>query len=126
VEPGTVVDGELVVWSGDRLDFLALQDGMGRGARRAAEHARRRPTSIALFDVLHLADPRRPGRAHRYRPLVEQTSEDAATERQGVKRGCGERRRVPDPRDAAVGTLRLAVAVGFATTDLDKAGFSEK
>ncbi|MGF0118771.1 ATP-dependent DNA ligase [Promicromonospora sp. Marseille-Q5078] len=49
---GTVLDGELVVWSGGRLDFGALQERMGRGPRAAAEHARRRPASMAVFDVL--------------------------------------------------------------------------
>ncbi|WP_419705341.1 hypothetical protein [Promicromonospora sp. NFX87] len=36
---GTVLDGELVIWSGSRLDFAALQTRMGRGPRSAAAHA---------------------------------------------------------------------------------------
>jgi ATP-dependent DNA ligase len=50
--PGTVLDGELVMWSGGRLAFGLLQTRMGRGPRKAAEHARRHPASYAAFDVL--------------------------------------------------------------------------
>lgn len=45
--PGTVLDGELVVWRGDRLDFGALQ-------RRALRGATAPPANSALFDVLAL------------------------------------------------------------------------
>lgn len=51
--PGTVLDGELVIWSpAGRLDFSALQTRMGRGPRSAAAHARTHPASYAAFDVL--------------------------------------------------------------------------
>jgi len=50
--PGTVLDGELVVWSDGRLDFGALHSRMGRGPRSAAALARQQPASLAHFDVL--------------------------------------------------------------------------
>ncbi|QUC01983.1 MULTISPECIES: ATP-dependent DNA ligase [Cellulosimicrobium] len=76
VAPGAVLDGELVVWTGGRLDFEVLQERMGRGARSAAAHARRRPASFALFDVLAVD-----GRDVRGRPLRERRAllEEAAT-----------------------------------------------
>ena len=52
IEPGTVLDGEVVIWSGGRLDFAALQTRMGRGPRSATAHALRHPASYAVFDVL--------------------------------------------------------------------------
>ncbi|GAA4696284.1 ATP dependent DNA ligase domain-containing protein [Promicromonospora umidemergens] len=52
IESGTVLDGEVVIWSGGRLDFAALQTRMGRGSRNAAVHALRHPASYASFDVL--------------------------------------------------------------------------
>lgn len=52
---GTVLDGELVVWSAGRLNFAALQTRMGRGPRSAAAHAAQHPASYAAFDLLALA-----------------------------------------------------------------------
>lgn len=52
LERGTVLDGEIVIWSAGQLDFEALQERMGLGARSAAAHARQHPASLALFDVL--------------------------------------------------------------------------
>lgn len=55
VEPGTVIDGELVVWRDGRLDFGAL-------ASRLAYRGRRRPpgdlapVSLLAFDVLTAGD----------------------------------------------------------------------
>jgi ATP-dependent DNA ligase len=55
LEPGTVIDGELVVWRDDRLDFGAL-------ASRLAYRGRRRPpgdlppVSLLAFDVLAAGD----------------------------------------------------------------------
>lgn len=46
--------------------------------------------------------------------LVTQASEEVSPEGKSEwKRECGERRRAPDPQNSAVGTLRVAVAVGF-------------
>ncbi len=55
VAPGTVLDGELVVWAGGRLDFAALQQRRARGVRAAADLGRQQPASLALFDVLAVA-----------------------------------------------------------------------
>ncbi|WP_043650949.1 ATP-dependent DNA ligase [Cellulosimicrobium cellulans] len=55
LDPGTVIDGELVIWHEGRLAFGALQERMGRGPRAAAAAARARPASLAVFDVLALA-----------------------------------------------------------------------
>jgi ATP-dependent DNA ligase len=49
---GTVLDGEVVIWSSGRLDFGALQTRMGRSPRGAATHAVGHPASYAAFDVL--------------------------------------------------------------------------
>lgn len=49
--PGTTLDGELVVWSGGRIDFAALQR---RTAGRAGE-AVRSPATFLAFDLLDLA-----------------------------------------------------------------------
>ncbi|GLZ02815.1 ATP-dependent DNA ligase [Actinomadura sp. NBRC 104412] len=57
VPAGTVLDGELVHWSpAGRLDFEVLRQRLGLGPRRAAEHARRHPVTVAVFDVLETAD----------------------------------------------------------------------
>lgn len=64
--PGTVLDGELVVWQDGRLDFGALQ-------RRALRGARIPPVNAALFDVLALdgTDLRRSPYEERRRTLTE-------------------------------------------------------
>lgn len=51
--PGTLLDGELVVWGGDSLDFSQLQQRMASPAR-AVGLARRKPASFMAFDVLAL------------------------------------------------------------------------
>ncbi len=52
VPAGTVLDGEVVIWNGSRLDFGILQQRMvtapGRIAALAAEH----PASYVAFDLL--------------------------------------------------------------------------
>src|SRR3954453_6510529 len=54
VPPGTVLDGEVVVWNGSRLDFGLLQPRRvapgGRGRARAAAA----PASYVAFDLLAL------------------------------------------------------------------------
>jgi ATP-dependent DNA ligase len=54
--PGTVVDGELIIWdaSAGRSSFAALQGRVTAGRRLPAEVAAR-PASLVLFDVLQLA-----------------------------------------------------------------------
>ncbi|HEX2805660.1 MAG TPA: ATP-dependent DNA ligase [Kineosporiaceae bacterium] len=51
VPPGTVVDGEVVIWGGERLDFTALQRRLASPAR-ATQLARERPASFVAFDLL--------------------------------------------------------------------------
>jgi ATP-dependent DNA ligase len=51
--PGTVLDGELVVWSGRALDVSALHRRAG-SARRGAALAVAHPASFMAFDVLAL------------------------------------------------------------------------
>jgi ATP-dependent DNA ligase len=51
LSPGTLVDGELVVWDGNRLDFSQLLRRLG-GPARAPALARERPASYVMFDVL--------------------------------------------------------------------------
>jgi ATP-dependent DNA ligase len=46
-----VLDGELVIWGGDRLDFSALQQ-RAMSPRQGAVLARRQPASYVAFDVL--------------------------------------------------------------------------
>jgi ATP-dependent DNA ligase len=50
--PGTVVDGEVVVWNGDRLDFGLLQRRMGTTPSRLGPIMTRYPASYVAFDVL--------------------------------------------------------------------------
>lgn len=52
VTPGTVLDGELVIWNGDRLDFDLLQQRLVNPAKRAGTLASRRPATYMAFDVL--------------------------------------------------------------------------
>lgn len=49
---GTVLDGEVVVWSGGRIDFAAVQGRAAATPGRAPALARRLPASYAAFDVL--------------------------------------------------------------------------
>jgi ATP-dependent DNA ligase len=73
LERGTVLDGEVVIWSSGRLDFAALQTRMGRGPRRTAAHVRVRPASYAVFDLLaHAGQDTRPLPFDDRRMLLEQ------------------------------------------------------
>jgi ATP-dependent DNA ligase len=49
---GTVVDGEIVVVRGDRLDFDALQNRLHPAAARAARLAGETPATLVAFDLL--------------------------------------------------------------------------
>ncbi|WP_089801363.1 ATP-dependent DNA ligase [Cellulomonas sp. KH9] len=51
-----VVDGEIVLVSGDRLDFDALQQRIHPAASRVKLLAERTPTSFVAFDLLALGD----------------------------------------------------------------------
>jgi ATP-dependent DNA ligase len=50
--PGTVVDGEVVVVTGDRLDFDALQNRIHPAASRVRLLADETPASLVAFDLL--------------------------------------------------------------------------
>lgn len=50
--PGTVVDGELVAWSGNRLDVAVLYGRLGASTTRAAAAASERAVSFVMFDLL--------------------------------------------------------------------------
>ena len=52
VEVGTVLDGELVIWNGSRLDFDLLQRRLVNPGKKATTLAARHPASFMLFDVL--------------------------------------------------------------------------
>ena len=55
IPPGCVVDGEALVWSGDRLDFNSLQQRMTTSKQALAAFVRERPASFAAFDLLAVA-----------------------------------------------------------------------
>jgi ATP-dependent DNA ligase len=52
VPAGTVLDGEVVIWNGSRLDFGLLQQRMVTPAGRIAALAAARPASYVAFDLL--------------------------------------------------------------------------
>jgi ATP-dependent DNA ligase len=55
VPPGCVIDGELLIWTGDRLDFNSLQARMTTGKQAFPAFVRELPASFAAFDVLAVA-----------------------------------------------------------------------
>jgi len=55
VPPGCVLDGEAVVWSGDRLDFDALQRRLVASKPRLPALVRDQPASFVAFDLLAVA-----------------------------------------------------------------------
>lgn len=70
---GTVLDGEVVVWNGDRLDFDPLQQRLVTGAAKAGPLIRRHPASYVAFDVLaHRGDDQRGNAFRRRRVLLEE------------------------------------------------------
>jgi ATP-dependent DNA ligase len=52
VPPGTVLDGEVVIWNGSRLDFGMLQERMVSSAARIAALVAAHPASYVAFDLL--------------------------------------------------------------------------
>ncbi|MGP4003653.1 ATP-dependent DNA ligase [Streptomyces sp. 8N706] len=70
---GTVLDGEVVIWTGGRTDFAAVQKRALAGRARAAALARELPASYAAFDLLAAGatDLRRLPYARRRDRLVE-------------------------------------------------------
>lgn len=55
VPPGVVLDGEAVIWNGDRLDFEALQRRMVNSRTALPALVHELPASFAAFDVLAVA-----------------------------------------------------------------------
>ncbi|MFC7547350.1 ATP-dependent DNA ligase [Plantactinospora sp. GCM10030261] len=51
--PGVVLDGELVVWDGERTSFARLQQRLSAG-RRVTDLARRYPAHLVTFDLLEV------------------------------------------------------------------------
>ncbi len=51
---GLVLDGELVVWAGDRMSFEALQRRAVSGGRTSARLAQEMPAHFIVFDLLQL------------------------------------------------------------------------
>lgn len=66
VPPGTVLDGELVMLAGERLDFTGLQRRIGASPTTLARLVRAQPAYYVAFDVLAVA-----GVDVRARPLAE-------------------------------------------------------
>ncbi|GHE06889.1 ATP-dependent DNA ligase [Klenkia taihuensis] len=66
LSPGTVVDGEVVIWADDRLDFGLLQRRLVIGLSGLQALVRAHPASLVVFDVLSNA-----GRDVRRLPLVQ-------------------------------------------------------
>jgi ATP-dependent DNA ligase len=64
---GTVLDGELIIWAGGRLDFGLLQRRNAAGPRRILDAVAEFPAHYVLFDVLQVP----PDLDVRARPLVE-------------------------------------------------------
>ncbi|WP_236719197.1 ATP-dependent DNA ligase [Wenjunlia vitaminophila] len=63
-----VVDGEVVVYTGGRLEFTALQHRLGRSSATVSRLARTEPAHLIAFDLLHRAGTclvRRPYRERR-------------------------------------------------------------
>ena len=67
---GTVVDGEVVVWNGDRLDFGLLQQRMATAAGRMGPVVAAHPASYVAFDLLAVG-----GADQRARRLRERRAE---------------------------------------------------
>lgn len=55
IPSGCVVDGEALIWSGDRLDFNSLQQRMTTSRQALPAFVRERPASFAAFDLLAVA-----------------------------------------------------------------------
>ena len=66
LEPGTVLDGEAVIWNGSRLDFDLLQRRLVNTPRKVAALAAKHPASLMAFDVLSHG-----GKDRRRQPLRE-------------------------------------------------------
>jgi ATP-dependent DNA ligase len=76
VPAGTVIDGEVVVWNGSRLDFGLLQQRMAGSARAVAALVAEHPASYVAFDLLAAGGrDRRSQRLSRRRAELEALAE---------------------------------------------------
>ncbi len=76
LDPGTVIDGEAVIWNGTRLDFDLLQRRLVNTPRKVAALAVKNPASLMAFDVLaHRGEDRRRQPLRRRRELLEELAE---------------------------------------------------
>ncbi|MFB6717030.1 hypothetical protein ACFCZY_37090 [Streptomyces sp. NPDC056237] len=57
LRPGTVLDGEAVIWRDGRLDFAAAQSRAASSVTRARALAARYPASYVCWDVIQHPDP---------------------------------------------------------------------
>ncbi|MFB7225085.1 hypothetical protein [Streptomyces sp. NPDC056227] len=57
LRPGTVLDGEAVIWRDDRLDFGAAQSRSASSVTRARALAAGHPASYVCWDVIQHPDP---------------------------------------------------------------------
>ncbi|MGC5401910.1 hypothetical protein ACPXCP_39990 [Streptomyces sp. DT20] len=57
LRPGTVLDGEAVIWRDGRIDFGAAQSRAASSVTRSRALAARHPASYAVWDILHHPDP---------------------------------------------------------------------
>ncbi|MFE7477273.1 DUF1259 domain-containing protein [Streptomyces sp. NPDC057575] len=57
LRPGTVLDGEAVIWREGRIDFAAAQSRAASSVTRARALATRHPASYVCWDVLQHPDP---------------------------------------------------------------------
>jgi ATP-dependent DNA ligase len=77
VPPGTVVDGEVVIWSGERLDFGLLQQRMITAIGKIPALAAAHPASYLAFDLLAAGgDDVRRSPLVRRRSVLEQLGAD--------------------------------------------------
>jgi len=57
LQPGTVLDGEAVIWRNGRLDFGAAQSRAASSIARARALATRHPAAYACWDILQHPEP---------------------------------------------------------------------
>jgi hypothetical protein len=92
VRTDCVLDGELVVWTGDRMDFDALQQRMVNTAATVRRLAAAKPASFVAFDVLAVGSvdvrPMRwTARRGRLESLAAHWAANAGVARHGGHRG---------------------------------------
>jgi ATP-dependent DNA ligase len=77
--PGCLLDGEVVIWSEDRLDFTALQQRLVTSAKALPTLVRKVPAHFVAFDLLAIAGHDLRGEVFRVRRrLLEELAKDWA------------------------------------------------